>query len=123
MVDNAKELDYVPNGNERTKHIERLHTELDTTKGKGLPLQDAWHEYVVVRRRFLETCKRDKREWMKHNHNIIETGNQTVHGGSCIIDAHICQESGPHSNDAEIYQQLYGLTPAEVLTISTHSMQ
>ncbi|OJJ07283.1 hypothetical protein ASPVEDRAFT_33513 [Aspergillus versicolor CBS 583.65] len=79
VVDNARA---VTDANEHTRHIERVHTESGTTKEKGLSLQAAWSECVAVRRRFLATYKRDKKEWTKHDRKIINTGNQAVQDGT-----------------------------------------
>ncbi|BCS28461.1 uncharacterized protein APUU_70031S [Aspergillus puulaauensis] len=114
VVVNPEGLNYartMVDAKERAKEVEKLQAELHELQARDPQLEAAWDECVAVRRRFIATYKRDNGLSMGlHDDKVIEDGNMTAHGGSCIIDARICHEDpvSPTDRDAARYNDIKG---------------
>lgn len=101
--------------NAKDKQIKMLQDRLN-----HMSRQMDLHE--ILRNRFISAYKRDELDSKEiSDKTAVEKGNEKVHSGDAVLDAHLFQPGGSR-DDVDAYKSLYGLTPSEVLDISVLGM-
>lgn len=101
--------------NELNQHILRI----TILEAQNQGLSRVSDGYMLVRRRFIENYKRNTNTMSNQRHSeAIRQGNMAIHHDDAITDA-MLMEKEFRKNDVTEYQDLYGLLPKEILTMST----
>lgn len=80
--------------------------------------EDVHRAYKAIRDRFISVYVRDKlKKPADKDKQFIIRGNEVAHGGDAIFDAQLYQGKGRRA-DPEVFEELYGFSPEDVLKIS-----
>lgn len=102
--------------------VQTTSSRINLLEAQNRALAISSNGYMQIRRRFLEVFKREWGITPEHGYSFeIHQGNKAAHHGDAVTDAIITKQD--NRDDKSAYEILYGLTPDEVLAISTLIIQ